>query len=79
MSEQVMLDAIAESLQQAERRIAMVTGYTILAEYIDEDGDPCWYLGHPDDQRLSITLGQVELLRAVVRKAVDEHLGDDDE
>ena len=72
-------NAITEALR-AEGRTGMVTGFIPLAEYIDEDGDPCWFITHPEDQRLSASIGQVEWLRLVLRRGANDYFdGDDDD
>ena len=73
MSETPIHDAISKTLQ-TEGRTGMVTGYVLLAEYIDDDGDHCWYLSHPEDQRLSTSIGQVEWMNIMLRKNANDFL-----
>jgi hypothetical protein len=35
----------------------MLTGYYIVAEFIDADGDECWFTKSPERQTLNKTLG----------------------
>ena len=77
MNETPIMDAIAEQLR-IDGRPGMVTGYILLAEYVDDDGDPCWLTSHPEDQRLSTTIGQVEWLRIKLRKAANDYFAMND-
>lgn len=77
MTDTPIADAIAEQLK-ADGITGMVTGYILLAEYIDDDGDPCWYTSHPGDQRLSTSIGQVEWLRLRLRRHADTYFSEVD-
>lgn len=78
MSDTPIMDAIAEQLR-SDGKPGMVTGYILLAEYVDDDGEPCWLTSHPEDQRLSTSIGQVEWLSIMLRKGADNYFATDGE
>lgn len=78
MSETIIADAIAESLR-ADGKYGIITGFITYAEYLDDEGVLRWMVSHPDDQRLSASIGQVEFLRHYLRTCVDSYFADADE
>lgn len=73
MSETPIMDAIANRLQN-DGINGIITGYVLLAEYVDDDGDSCWFMSYPDEQRLSTSIGHAEWLRIMLRKGAKDYL-----
>ena len=63
-----ILDAIAQQLRD-DGISGMVTGYIMVAEYVDDDGDACYFWAAPGEQRLMTSIGQVEWLRLLLRRS----------
>lgn len=53
-----------------------VTGFYLIAEYVDGDGHDGWLYAAPDNQTLSRTTGLIEWARGVARYEQQRHLED---
>lgn len=73
-------DLITEAL--AEEGGGMVTGYYLIAGFIDADGDHGWLYATPEDQQMATTMGLLQWGQGCAQyeqhKYLEEIEGDDD-
>lgn len=60
------LDALASDTEVRDRRAGMLTGFVLLAEYLDDQGEPCTMTLFPQEQRTVATIRQANALALLV-------------
>lgn len=74
--------ALADGLTAGEIEPApdggMITGWLIVGQYVDADGDTGWFLRGMHDQGVIVSTGLVELVRECVRTDLLANVHDDD-
>jgi hypothetical protein len=65
--------AIAEHIRGIHGE-GMLTGFYLVAEFIDSDGDECWFTKSPERQTLTRTLGLMAFARADIEHQTVEYL-----
>lgn len=65
--------AIAEHIRGIHGE-GMLTGFYLVAEFIDTDGDECWFTKSPERQTLTRTLGLMAFAQADIEYQTVQYL-----
>jgi hypothetical protein len=57
----------------------IVTGYTMIVDYMDSNGDRCWATAHAENQKPATTLGLLRWATLAVENQVLRYMNDCDE
>lgn len=61
-----------------DKRGGMLTGFVLLAEYLDDQGEPCFLTLAPTEQRMVTTIGQARSLMLDIEHRWDQLLTESD-
>lgn len=64
---QALADGLAAGEVEPAPTGGMVTGWLLVGQYVDADGDAGWFLRGASDQGVIVSVGLVELARECVR------------
>lgn len=73
-NEDLIGNAISDYLTEMRPDASMLVKYFVVAEFIDSDGEPCWFIKAPQGQDLGTTAGLITWADLDVKHQINKYL-----